>query len=181
MCSIPLVPAALVLTVCLLINCNNSMRKRKSVLTVCNITDICECVDWQIWTTAPSWSAEVFPPSKHRTSQSRSVQSVPVHPLHTEWLQPGTLSLVRQRGNVVGNEIKKQRVGKMTRSKMERFRLFLRDFVSPTRFQWSDSNRPDMFALYLSGSSQWIIHFSTTKPCRHISLFSCLLTKKGLI
>lgn len=115
------------------------------------------------------------PPLKTQNySQSRSVQSIPVQPLNTEWLHPATLSLVRQRGNVDGSKMKKRRVRKMTRSKMECFRLFLRHFVSLTLCQWSDSPRPDMFALYRCGSSQfgaWIIPFRATKLCRYVSLY----------
>lgn len=103
--------------------------------------------------------------------------------LSTEWLHPATLSLVRQRGNVDGSEMKKRRVRKMTRSKMERFRLFLRHFVSLTLCQWSDSTRPAMFALYRCGSSRfgsWIIPFRATKLCSYISLYYCLLRKTAL-
>lgn len=101
-CSILLVPAALVLTDCLLINHTDSMRKRWSVFTVSNITYICESVLTDRYRLLPPPGLQRSPPLKTQNhSQSRSVQSIPVQPLNTEWLHPDTLSLVRQRGNVV--------------------------------------------------------------------------------
>lgn len=94
---VPLLPAALVLTVCLLINHTDSGRTHESVLTVSNIADICESALTGRYGLLPPPGLQRSPP-RHQEPQSRSVQRVPVQPLHAEWLRPGTWSLIWQRG-----------------------------------------------------------------------------------